>query len=63
MESKQHTVQLQGNLIPARMLQLENYRVKITSCIQYLKGRPLRLCLHEANHQVCIPTNVTFIFE
>ena len=56
-------VQLKGNLIPARMLQLEISHVKITSCIQYLNGHPLCLCPHQANRRVCVPANVPLIFE
>ena len=58
-----YTVQLKGNLIPARVLQVGNSRVKITSCGQYTNGHPLRLCLCQANHQACAPANVTSIFN
>ena len=43
------TVQLKGNLIPSRVLQVENSWVKITSCVQYLNGRLLHLCPHQRN--------------
>ena len=43
------TVRLKGNLIPSRVLQVENSRVKITSCVQYLNGRLLHLCPHQGN--------------
>ena len=53
------TVQLKGNLIPIHMLQVEYCRIKITSCVQYMNGHPLRLCLHQANCLACAPTNIT----
>ena len=56
-------VQLKGNLIPACMLQLENSQVKITSCVQYLNGRLLRSCLHQANRWMCVLTNVALILK
>ena len=60
-----HTVQLKGNLISTCILQLENSRVKITSCIQYLNGRPLRsyACPDQANCQACVPANVPLILN
>ena len=57
------TVQLKGNLIPARVLQVGNSRVKITSCGQYTNGHPLRSCLCQANHRACAPANVTSILN
>ena len=51
----QPKVQLKGNLIPAHVLQVEYYRVKITSCVQYLNGHPLRLYPHQANCLACVP--------
>ena len=56
-------VQLKGNLIPTRVLQVENSQLKKTSCIQYLNGCPLRLCPHHANHQASAPMNITFILN
>ena len=56
-------VQLKGNLIHVRMLQLEISHVKITSCIQYLNGRPLRFCPNQANCQACVPVNVPLILN
>ena len=55
----QPTVQLKGNLIPARVLQVEYCRVKITSCAQYLNGRPLCSYPHQANCRACAPANNT----
>ena len=43
--------QLKGNLMPARVLQVEYCRVKITLCIQHLNVHPLRLCPHHASCQ------------
>ena len=54
------TVQFKGNLIPALMLQVEYCQMKITSCVQYLNGRPLRSCLHQANCLACASISVTF---
>ena len=56
-------VQLKDNLIPARVLQLEISRVKTTSCVQYLNGRLLHLCLHQGNRQAYVPTNVPLILN
>ena len=56
-------VQLKGNLIPTRVLQVEYCWVKITSCVQYLNGHPLRSCPHQANCLVCAPANVTLILN
>ena len=54
-------VQLKGNLIPACVLQVEYCRVKITSCVQYLNGRPLLSCLHVVNCLACAPMNISYI--
>ena len=63
ISTKTITVQLKGNLIPARVLQLEISRVKITSCIQYLNRHPLHLCPHQANYRACVPANVPLILN
>ena len=74
-----HTVQLKGNLIPARVLQVEYCQVKI------IKGGPIPLFCdtfntkyraenftdtdsdtntpHQANCWACAPTNVTLILN
>ena len=58
-----YMVQLKGNLIPARMLQVDNSQVKITSCIQYMNRHLSRLYLHQANCRACAPANVVHSFE
>ena len=54
------TVQLKGNLIPTQVVQVDTL-MKITSCVLYLNGCLLHLCLHQANHRACAPTNVALI--
>ena len=56
-------VQLKGNLIPTHMLQVENSWVKVTSCVQYFNGHPLRSYPHQAKRRACAPTNVTLILN
>ena len=38
---------------------VEYCQVKITSCVQYLNGCPLRSCPHQANCLACAPANIT----
>ena len=57
------TVQLEGNLIPTHVLQVENSQMKITSCIRYFNGCPLHSCQHQANHPMCASRNVTLILN
>ena len=56
-------VQFKGNLIPARMLQLDNSQVNIISCVQHLNRHLLHSCLHQANCWACVPTNVALILD
>ena len=56
-------VQLKGNLIPTHVLQVENSRMKITSCIQYFNECPLHSYQHQANRPVCASANVTLILN
>ena len=51
-------VQLKGNLVSTRVLQVEYCQVKITSCVQYLNGHPLCSCPHQANCLACALANI-----
>ena len=55
------TIQLKCNLIPARELQVDNSRVKITLCVQYMNGHLSHLCVHQVNHCAFAPVNVALI--
>ena len=56
-------VQLKGNLILVRMLQVEYCRVKITSCAYYLNRCLLHPCPHQANCLACAPENITLMLN